>query len=134
MSYTTTLDKVCTYLDTLLEGDADVWRNQLPAGYDNTSAACVVSMAMPERHHQSKADRIAKIEVRVYGGTEVISDAAVLGEEVIDLLNNGRADALDIIRIGEVQGQELPPEPTTGWPSYRVTATVRIRNNGGIET
>jgi hypothetical protein len=132
-SYTTTLDKICAYLDAALDGDAEVYRNQLPPGFDNTDAAVVVTM-QSERHHQSKADRLVSFEIRVYGGTAVASDAAVLGEEVTDLINNGRSAAVNIIRIGDVQGQELPPEIDTGWPSYRITARARIRNNEGSET
>lgn len=125
---TTTLDRICLYLDTALDGDADVWRNRLPAGYDNTAAACVVSL-FGETHHQSRADRDVRFEVRVYGGSPKATDAAVLGEEVIDLLNNAWSNACYIQRVGEVVGQELPPEPDTGWPSYRITARLRMTND-----
>ena len=128
MSATTTLDKLCTYLDTALDGDADVWRGQLPEGYSNADPAVVVSM-QTEAHHQSRADRAVRFEVRVYGGSAASSDAAILGEEVIELLNNAASYALDIQRIGDISGQELPPEPATGWPSYRVTGLARIVND-----
>jgi hypothetical protein len=128
MSGTTTLDRLCTFLDTALDGDADVWRTALPPGYDNTDAACVVSM-QDERHHQSRADRDVRFEVRCYGGSNKIADAVVLGEIVIECLNNERSYALHIQRIGEVTGQELPPEIDTGWPSYRVTGRLRMTDN-----
>jgi hypothetical protein len=124
---TTTLDRLCTYLDVALDGDADVWRNSLPAGYDNTEAACVVSL-QSEAHHQSRADRDVRFEVRVYGGSAQSTEAALLGEEVIELLNNAYSNALYIQRIGEIVGQELPPEPATGWPSYRITGRMLMTN------
>lgn len=123
---TTTLDRLCAYLDTALDDDAAVWRNSLPAGFDNT-AACVVSL-LSESHHQSRADRDVRFEVRVYGGSAKSTDAALLGEEVIELLNNAYSHTLYIQRIGEIVGQELPPEPVTGWPSYRITGRLRMTN------
>jgi hypothetical protein len=125
---TTTLDKLCTYLFAAIDGDADIYRNQLPQGYLNTAPAVVVSM-QSEAHHQSRADRAVRFECRCYGGSAVATDAAILGELVIELLNNATSNAVDIQRIGEISAQELPPEPVTGWPSYRISGLARITNH-----
>ena len=130
---TTTLDRLCAYLDAALDGDADVYRCDLPEGYDNTSPAVTVSL-QTERHHQSRADKDVRFEIRVWGGSPASSDAAILGEEVIDLLNNAESHSLGIQRIGEISGQELPPEPVTGWPGYRITGRALMTNYYGIGT
>lgn len=117
------LTALCSFLDASLA--VDVWRNHAPAGFANTAAACVVSITSDKRH-QSKASRDVTFDVRVYGGTVKSSDAATLAETVVDALNNAHDHSLSIQRIGEIGGQELPPEPDTGWPSYRVTGRALI--------
>jgi len=117
------LTTLCSFLDASLA--IDVWRNHLPAGYLNTTAACVVSITS-DRRHQSKASRDVFFEVRVYGGTQKSTDAATTAETIIDALNNACDHSRSIQRIGEIGGQELPPELVTGWPSYRITGRALI--------
>lgn len=116
---------LCDLLDASMESGAAAYRTQLPRGFDNTDPAAVVTM-QADRHHQSGADRDVRFEVRCYGGSGDVADAAFVYHDVLGVLTNAHDSDLHIERIGELTGQEMPPEPDTGWPSYRIQGRMRL--------
>jgi hypothetical protein len=118
------LQDLCDLLEAGMETDAAVWRTQLPSTFENTAPAVVLVMPS-DRHHQSRADRDIRFEVRCYGGSGDVTDAAAVYHDALDVLNNAHDSDFHIERIGELSGQEMPIEPDTGWPSYRITGRMR---------
>ena len=119
------LQDLCDLLEAAITVGTAVWRTQLPASFSNTSKASVVSMGS-DRHHQSRADRDVRFEVRCYGGSGDVADAAAVYHDVLEVLNNAHDSTLHIERIGDLNGQEMPIEPDTGWPSYRIQGQMRV--------
>ena len=100
------------------------WRNRLPANFKNDVATVVVSADI-DAIHVSGADHDVMVSFRIYGGTAKTGDCAGVYGDVCYLLN-GYNDEV-IATVGELRGQELPPDPVTGWPSYLLRARCRIK-------
>ncbi len=117
-------NKIAAYLNIIMDGDAQAWRTHLPAGFMNDAPTLVVSIDAA-RSHMTNALRGVEFSIRVYGGSNKLSDTTLLAEQVVDELNAGSSTALGFLRFGDLSWQELPPEPVTGWPSCRITGRVR---------
>ena len=100
-----------------------VWRGRLPAGFKNTAPVVVVTLD-GDAHADCGATRRASVSFRVYGGSATASDAGAVYSQLLNKIS--AANAGDVLRIGQLNGQELPPEPDTGWPAYNLRATARI--------
>jgi hypothetical protein len=116
--------EITTLLNTL--PGINAWRNRLPVGFKNTSAAVVVKVDA-DQLHQSGATRTAYLQCRIYGGSEHLVDCRNVYDSVVGVLNN--YNSRTISSIGAIRGQELPPEPLSGWPGYiaRFEVTVKER-------
>ena len=107
-----------------LGGGITFWRNRLPARFENTAPIVVVSADI-DAIHCSGADHDVMVSFRIYGGTAKLGDCASVYGDVCNLWN-GYNDEV-IATIGELRGQELPPDPVTGWPSYLLRARCRVK-------
>lgn len=107
-------------------GDIVFWRNRLPAKFDNTIPTVIVSVAT-DAIHVSGADRDIMLSFRIYGGTAKVSDCANVYADVCMMINCYSDERIAI--IGELRGQELPPDPVTGWPSYLLRSRCRVKES-----
>lgn len=106
-----------------LDGVA-AWRNRLPVGFDNTSAACYVRI-QNDVLHQTGATRNVSVIVRVYGGSAKTSDLRAAMDMIIEALIMKNTSTIAV--IGDISRDELPPEPETGWLSANIRFNCRIK-------
>jgi hypothetical protein len=113
--------KIVTLLET---AGLDVWRNRLPAGFENDTPTVVLTTQDDDRHLSGSTRRVL-CECRIYGGSASVSDLLTAYEDVVTALTMRTTSELAI--TGELRGQELPPEPDTGWLGYILRFEVRVK-------
>lgn len=100
-----------------------VWRGQLRKGYDNTYPAVVVTLDT-DAHADSGSARRVGLSFRVYGGSASSAAAREIYHELCERLTAASSDT--VLRVGQLSGQELPPDPVEGWPAFNLRAVARI--------
>jgi beta-lactam-binding protein with PASTA domain len=115
-------------LATLIQAQTGItcWRNRLPVGFTNSAKTAFITVAS-DQHHTSGAMRQAVIEIRVFGGSGELASLRAAMEKIVQTLVALRTSTIS--KVGEINAQELPPEPDTGWVSglIRCAATVKER-------
>lgn len=108
-----------------LEG-ITAWRNRLPVGFENTSAACYVRI-QNDALHLTGATRNVSVVVRVYGGSAKASDLRTAVDTIISALTMKTTTTIAV--IGDISRDELPPEAETGWLSANIRFNCRVKEN-----
>ena len=123
-----TLTDVQGEIASLLQTSTGItcWRNRLPVGFANAAKTAFITIAT-DQYHVSGATRQVIIEVRIFGGSDKLSDLRTATEKIVQTLVALRTSAIAI--VGDINAQELPPEPDTGWVSslVRCAATIKER-------
>jgi hypothetical protein len=100
------------------------WRGRLPVGFKNDTKTAYVTVT-DDRHHVTGATRTVQVEVRIFGGSTKLSDVRATYEAIAEALLARTSNTISI--TGELTGQELPPEPDTGWVSYLLRFNAMIK-------
>jgi len=100
------------------------WRNRLPVGFKNDTPTAVVTV-QDDTFHQSGATRGVLVQVRIYGGSNSLADVRAAYESVVSALE--QITTSEIAITGAMRGQELTPEPETGWVEYMLRFSVRVK-------
>ena len=100
------------------------WRNRLPVGFKNDVPTAVVTV-QDDTFHQSGATRGVLVQVRIYGGSNSLADVRAAYESVVSALE--QITTSEIAITGAMRGQELTPEPETGWVEYMLRFSARVK-------
>ena len=100
------------------------WQNRLPVGFENTSKTATVILET-DTAHLTGATRAVFCKVRIYGGSGKLADLKSAVESIYGALAMKTTETIAI--TGGFVGQQLPPEPITGWVTYNLRFQIRTK-------